>query len=196
MFRMEIEPAVDVKPGVYPFEFLERVQPKTAGNTETYLNGIYNLPAEGTEYRYHRIPIRRLVGENPFCYTLAKYATESPERIAEMIREGKVPYMDLTKLNEPYKGTVKAYLQGEATEEQLEGATDYVSYEVAEDVERVHDALEGIKERGYYPPTVTAKLSILDGYHRVVALHYLLEPREEIFVWQMTQTLDELKELS
>jgi len=36
----------------------------------------------------------------------------------------------------------------------------------------------------------------MDGSHRVVALHYLLEPERRIFVWQMTQTLEELRKSS
>ena len=158
----------------------------------------HDLPARGTRYHYHRVRIGRVFGENPFCYTLAKYATERPERVEGMVWEGEIPPKDLANLDADYEAALKRYRRGELTREKLEETRKYlVSGRVAEDVERVNDALRGIKERGaYYPPTTTARLSVMDGSHRVVALHYLLEAERRIFVWQMTQTLEELRKSS
>lgn len=186
----EIRPNHDTEPGVYPIDFIERVQPQTARDTAMFLGEArtqaqdFILERQILDFQYKQMKLGELLSNSEFSGKLIEIVQDDPEEVKRRIRSGEMG--DADKLC--------AILEFEDNQRERKRCAE----KTEEDIERVMDINEKIRSsREYFPPTVfKGGKDTIDGAHRIVALASIIGTEENIWVWEMNQTeQDVIREL-
>jgi len=191
----EIEPSVDVEPGLYSLSFIDDVQPQTARDTAMFLaegrqTGIdFLLNEDVAKFEYKQIVLGELLADSEFSSRLTEIAQRKPRNVWREIRDGEL------------EGAEKlcSRLKFESGERARKECAD----KVERDIDRVQEINESIRSTGigtstreYFPPTIfplDEEGDTIDGAHRIVALASILGTEERIWVWEL-QNQDEVTE--
>lgn len=167
-----VEPTIDIPPSEYNFDVLRSEQPKTAHDTETFMERVLLVRRpDDAMFRYGKYSISNIAVEGAFIPTLSRYVGEDPQSIKGRVMDGNIPDKDISAIA---GGFPRDMNRSEAAKKMMR------------DVERVNSIYNEIDSSGeYWPPTFEMGMSTLDGAHRVAALYHFTGMRNKIYAWEL-----------
>lgn len=176
------KPAYDVPEGVYSWQYLVSVTPRSAYDAVLYTealgrHGKVLPPLGGLSWQYTQLPVGTI---NSWVYTFSKYVRYRPEDFSRLV--GTFPledYFELSTEAEYYRPRW-GHMSPEEEEEMREGFSSLLYVNTVQ----ANHIMDKIVATGvYYPPIVMGD-EVLDGAHRLAVLWGHCGPEFKVWVWR------------